>query len=675
MQEQSCPQCGYKNREGAKFCQKCGHSFLASNEDENQKVSSPAPTQPQTRQDMPRATSKAQSSFFSDLIDEFEYLAEDAKNVIQTIGGALRGEPKKEGRSGQQKGGAPETSSPGGASARAAPTRMISQSLSPKQVGDKIGGYNILQVWSLLRSNYYQVRQLRCPQGHKNSVKQGTDLTHCKVCQNELKVFLARESKYSPPTVDQERQQARRQALIQLSQAGVPAFLRHVSIFHEGDRRFVIVEYPPGDWISLAQVTLPVQDNQLLLEWCMGIGSGLSALADKNFIPNMSSLPEVLEPILLVGQPKKQRQLARFADLTVFDQMDMIERESVTSEMTDPATAVQGRMIAFLSQLIYLLTSGKPQNLRKAPRDFSDIPPPFRSLVSRAVQSQYATLQGFLEALRGAFQVPESTRSLRQIAGYRTDVGKTRDHNEDFVGKYTLGMQQTPDTPEVGLYLVADGMGGHQAGELASKDVVRVILDEIQDKVQELQAAPKLKRATIKIDQVVTTGDVIRSAIMRANEVLFRARQEVGSDRGTTITAAIIVGDACAIANVGDSRTYLLRGGNLSQITRDHSLVASLVAANMIQPDEVRVHPQRSQIYRNLGDRAEVEVDVYEISLQVGDRLLLCSDGLWEMVVDEEIQQVMQVAANPQEVCDILIEKANLAGGEDNISTVAVWMA
>jgi serine/threonine protein phosphatase PrpC len=263
---------------------------------------------------------------------------------------------------------------------------------------------------------------------------------------------------------------------------------------------------------------------------------------------------------------------------------------------------------------------------------------------------------------------------LRQIAGYRSDVGRQRQQNEDFVGKYSLGMQQTSDTPEVGLYLVADGMGGHQAGEVASQDVVRVILDEIQEKAQLLQSVPKVKRSTIKIDSVNSASEVLKQAILRANEIVFKARRQVDSDRGTTITAALIVGQESAVANVGDSRTYLLRDNQLRQITKDHSLVASLLEANVIQPDEVRVHPQRSRIFRNLGERLDVEVDTYDVQLQVKDRLLLCSDGLWEMVLDSEIQQIMQSSTDPQQACDRLVDAANLAGGQDNISVICIWM-
>ena len=147
-----------------------------------------------------------------------------------------------------------------------------------------------------------------------------------------------------------------------------------------------------------------------------------------------------------------------------------------------------------------------------------------------------------------------------------------------------------------------------------------------------------------------------------------------GSDRGTTITAALIVGSNCSIANVGDSRTYLLRDGKLNQITRDHSLVAKLVASNQIKPSEVRSHPRRNQILRTLGDKPGVEVDIFTKTLHTGDQLLLCSDGLWEMVLDDAISAIMMNSRTPQAACDQLIETANAEGGEDNISVIVIWV-
>jgi protein phosphatase len=143
---------------------------------------------------------------------------------------------------------------------------------------------------------------------------------------------------------------------------------------------------------------------------------------------------------------------------------------------------------------------------------------------------------------------------------------------------------------------------------------------------------------------------------------------------GTTLTAALVIGDAATIANVGDSRTYLWRNGVLRQVTRDHSLVASLVQAGMVKPEEVRGHPQRNQVYRTLGVKPDVEVDIFTETLQRGDRLILCSDGLWEMVGDAEIGRTVGQARSPQEACRTLIQQANKAGGKDNVTVIVVKM-
>ena len=233
-------------------------------------------------------------------------------------------------------------------------------------------------------------------------------------------------------------------------------------------------------------------------------------------------------------------------------------------------------------------------------------------------------------------------------------------------------MVQSPDTPEVGLYIVADGMGGHQSGEVASKDVVRAVVEHIQENLNILQAAPKVKRATVRLEHMTTPGEVLQQAIQRANQILYTAKRSIGSNRGTTITAALVVGDSCSIANVGDSRTYLFHNEELCQITRDHSLVASMLAAGMIKPEEVRSHPQRNQILRQLGDKPNVEVDIFSAMLAAGDKLILCSDGLWEMVLDEEIQNLVAQSPTAQAASDRLVELANRAGGEDNISVMVI---
>jgi protein phosphatase len=359
------------------------------------------------------------------------------------------------------------------------------------------------------------------------------------------------------------------------------------------------------------------------------------------------------ESILVINQA------ANFGDLTLV-------RRMLPGE--DVAGAARKDVI-FLGRLFRWFLTGRAG----APTAALNIHPAFQEIVNKVNSQAYRTAQEFLEDL-SRVQIADVApkRSLRQTTGYTTSVGIVREANEDFVGRYSFAMEQKPGTPELGLYVVADGMGGHAAGELASKDVVRVVVDRIH----QLQSAPaltaKTRRLTEEEEVSNPLGDTLRTAILEANGILFKSRQASRSDRGTTITSALVLGDAAVVANVGDSRTYLLRDGELKQVSNDHSLVASLVAAGMITPEQALTHPQRNQIYRTLGDKPKVDVDIFPLSLNANDTLLLCSDGLWEMVRDETIRGILMAARTPQMACDELIKAANLAGGEDNVSVIVV---
>lgn len=267
------------------------------------------------------------------------------------------------------------------------------------------------------------------------------------------------------------------------------------------------------------------------------------------------------------------------------------------------------------------------------------------------------------------------------------DRGQVREINEDEV--FVKAVQATGEEP-VGLFIVCDGIGGHAGGEFASEWAVKTIREELRDlfeapdrrktvklEPEEIEAiAAGRGAATRKLDETMME-DRLRRAIQRANEVvrsIARAKPQEAGDTGTTVTMAVVKGDEAYIANVGDSRTYLLRDGQLKPITQDHSVVASLVKAGMIQPEELYTHPQRNLIYRSLGEKPEVEVDTFRLGLQPGDRLLLCSDGLWEMVRDPQLTVIMDKAPSPKEACKRLIDAANANGGEDNISAVVVWV-
>jgi len=242
------------------------------------------------------------------------------------------------------------------------------------------------------------------------------------------------------------------------------------------------------------------------------------------------------------------------------------------------------------------------------------------------------------------------------------DPGLQRDHNEDYVDcwSYSHGRDRT-----LGLFVVADGLGGRDSGEVASRLATQTVWSALRERVWE----PILHGDEIAdeaLEQACT------DAAEEANCAVYEARLEANSEMSTTLTLALVVGRTAYIANVGDSRTYLFGAGGLQQVTVDHSLVRRLVDNGQLTPDQVYTHPQRNLIYQSIGDRPEVQVDCFRRRLEPGDRLLLCSDGLWEAVREEGISDVLMAESDPQRACDLLVSHANLAGGEDNISVIVV---
>jgi PPM family protein phosphatase len=222
-----------------------------------------------------------------------------------------------------------------------------------------------------------------------------------------------------------------------------------------------------------------------------------------------------------------------------------------------------------------------------------------------------------------------------------TDAGRKRRRNED---AYVV---------EPPLFAVADGMGGAQAGEVASRLAVAAF--------REFHEADELEPA-----ERVTA--IIREANRRIYE---RAREDAkASGMGTTVTAALLAGTAIAIGHVGDSRAYRLRDGRLEQLTEDHSLVADLVRSGRLTQEEADTHPQRSVITRALGTDPEVDVDSFDVAVEPGDVFLLCSDGLTTMVDDDEIVRIVTEAKDLDDAAKRLVKAANRRGGEDNVTVV-----
>lgn len=265
---------------------------------------------------------------------------------------------------------------------------------------------------------------------------------------------------------------------------------------------------------------------------------------------------------------------------------------------------------------------------------------------------------------------------VQLLAASNSDAGDVRrsEPNEDSTLVLQLQRVHESISTPVGVFIVADGLGGHDNGQVASRMAVNIIAERM---TRELLSAPLQTEKDGETVQPPDEDDLVsllRNTIEEANLALCQKNQRDKTDMGSTLTGCMIAGEHAYIVNVGDSRTYMVRGGQIYQLTTDHSLVGQLVAGGLIEPDDVYTHPQRSQIFRSLGDKPNAQIDIFKQQLLPGDILLSCSDGLWEMVRNPQIESVLNSAPDPQTACSQLIDAANTNGGEDNVSAVIVFV-
>jgi protein phosphatase len=242
----------------------------------------------------------------------------------------------------------------------------------------------------------------------------------------------------------------------------------------------------------------------------------------------------------------------------------------------------------------------------------------------------------------------------------KTDPGIKRRDNED-----SFGIDQ-----QLGLFIVADGMGGHAAGEIASKMAIDVIMDYIKRTVATDE--PYLTGFNSRYSR---TGNRLSSAVILANQLISdtAANRKDWQGMGTTLVAAWLPdpgSSKLSLAHVGDSRAYLLRHGRLRQLTTDHSLVEEQIRDGLISREEASFSSIRNMITKALGFRERVEADIIETEVEPGDKLLICSDGLNNMLTDKEILTTLQLTGNLEATCQQLIDAANAKGGKDNITVI-----
>jgi len=246
------------------------------------------------------------------------------------------------------------------------------------------------------------------------------------------------------------------------------------------------------------------------------------------------------------------------------------------------------------------------------------------------------------------------------VFGAKTDVGLKREHNEDSLCA----------DPHLGLFIVCDGMGGRNAGEIASGLAVEIIQKHMSD-AHKTNALPLIGTANPKLSPQTNR---LASAVYLANQVVNGASQSKPgqSGMGTTVVCALLNGPILSVAHAGDSRIYLVRGENIHALTADHSLVAEQVRQGILTEEQAEKSAQKNIVTRALGVEDSLQIDLDEIEMVKGDVILLCSDGLTKGVKPAEIMRVLREEKVPQAACDRLVKMANAAGGEDNTTVIVI---
>jgi serine/threonine protein phosphatase PrpC len=249
------------------------------------------------------------------------------------------------------------------------------------------------------------------------------------------------------------------------------------------------------------------------------------------------------------------------------------------------------------------------------------------------------------------------------IVGCGRNVGRQRTNNEDSLFTHTSTIAaDTKDFP-FGIYIVADGMGGHNNGEVASEVAVRATSQYLMNKLYD----PLFGLSPHNPDE--SLQEIMRAGVIEAHRMVTKHAPGGGS----TLTAVLLIGTQMTVAHIGDSRAYgIYLDGRMQALTRDHSLVKRLEELGQITSEEASTHPQKSMLYRALGQGEPSDPDVFTASLPQPGYLLLCSDGLWNVVPDDQIFNIITSAPSPHRACQNLIDAANAAGGPDNIAAILV---
>jgi len=298
----------------------------------------------------------------------------------------------------------------------------------------------------------------------------------------------------------------------------------------------------------------------------------------------------------------------------------------------------------------------------------------FRSLKNKFFKKKGTVPRGSLNAATEVSTAPLTEAELGKLAqkklqiepqqliyGVGRNIGCIREVNEDSIFSFTAIIDSNGSSMPFGIYMVADGMGGHQHGELASEIAIRALSSYLLDQLNEPFFGPEPFAPEESLQEILRLG------VQYANDHILRSVPE----GGTTLTAVILIGTQMTLAHVGDSRAYaVFLDGRIQQLTRDHSLVKRLEELGQITAEEASNHPQKSMLYNALGQGGSPRPDIFTAILPHPGFLMLCSDGLWGVVSEDDIFSIITSAPNLQRACQNMVDAAISAGGPDNISVV-----
>jgi serine/threonine protein phosphatase PrpC/tRNA A-37 threonylcarbamoyl transferase component Bud32 len=456
-----------------------------------------------------------------------------------------------------------------------------------------------------------------------------------------------------------------------LRSVSYPTVVKVVDIFTEDNQYYLVIEQLEGNDLKYYLTKNKVSAQQSC-DWMIQLCQSLSQLHRRNIV-HLD-----LQPRYIVVTKDFQR-----VRLTGFDSAWQLPVNSLTKDnisvYTSPEVRTGSQNVDQRADIYSLgavwheiLTGYKPtlEDLQDKWFAFPEvvefnpsINPQINRIISRMLKVNPDKRFGSIDELKLA--ILELFNSVLYSVGYCTDVGVERDANEDsFSVQNKRYISQTTQL-NYGIFIVADGMGGAKAGEYASALATQEISSYINHYFEDLNN---------KKFQDGELMNIMEQAVKRANTIIYQESKENKdyNGMGTTVTASLVYEGQLFISHVGDSRAYLINQHSIEKISRDHSLVGRLLEIGQITPEEAEVHPQRNLIYRSLGGFPAVEVEVYQLPMRSNDYLLLCTDGLYEHVKDDEIQKIVISSPEPGEACRHLVNLANIRGGDDNSTVVIV---